>query len=325
MATEKFLELVKEIKENDKEFSITPRELLNSLGCEKRTKWNVVRVNNFLERHKLETYPNYIDSWIDGNIKLKHKKKAKSKQESDPIQRIKLLSSANNKPISLPRDAKLKEAITLMMLHNYSQIPLINGERDVIGVVTWERIGYGITNGHKSEDAKDYMIADVSILDYETPILDAVSIIIENEFSLIRKSDKTICGIVTIADISSQFHNVTEPFLLLEQIENNIRQILDGKFLIDELRTFCKIDGVERKIDYIDDLTFGDYIRIIEKPEHWKKLDLSIERSHFIKHLDKVREIRNDIMHFDPEGITKEQKDDLIKMSKFLMEIRKFV
>jgi len=325
MATEKFLELVKEIKENDKEFSITPRELLNSLGCEKRTKWNLVRIDKFLEEHKLETIPNYTDSWIDGSIKLKHKKKAKSKQESDPIQRIKLLSAANNKPVSLSRDAKLKEVITLMMLHNYSQLPLINNERDVIGVVTWERIGYGITNGFTSEDAKDYIVTEVSILDYETPILDAVSIIIENEFSLIRKSDKTICGIVTIADISSQFHNVTEPFLLLEQIENNIRQILDGKFLIDELRVFCKIDSTDRKIDYIDDLTFGDYIRLIEKPEHWEKLKLSIERSHFVKHLDKVREIRNEIMHFDPEGITKEQKSDLIKMSKFLMEIRKFI
>jgi hypothetical protein len=44
MAKDEFLELVKEIKDNDKEFEITPRELLNFFGCEKRTSGNVVFV-----------------------------------------------------------------------------------------------------------------------------------------------------------------------------------------------------------------------------------------------------------------------------------------
>ncbi|RLD55352.1 MAG: CBS domain-containing protein, partial [Bacteroidetes bacterium] len=96
-------------------------------------------------------------------------------------------------------------------------------------------------------------------------------------------------------------------------------------FLVKELRIFCKIGEEEREIEHIDDLNFGDYIRIIEKPEHWDKLKLSIERTHFIKHLDKVREIRNDIMHFDPDGITDEQKEDLTKMAKFLAELRKYI
>ena len=235
MATEKFLELVKEIQENDKEFKITPRELLDEFGCVKRTKWNLVRIDNFLEENKLETIPDYTNSWIDGEITLRHKKKAKSKKENDPIQRIKLLPAANKEPLSVSRDAKLSEAITLMMLNNYSQLPVMNSPRNVIGVVTWESIGYGITNGSKSDKVKDYLKTDIVILDYETPILDAVSKIIKNEFALVKKSDNLISGIVTIADISLQFLNVTAPFLLLEQIENHIRQILDGKFLVEEL------------------------------------------------------------------------------------------
>lgn len=324
MPTEKFLELVKEIQENDKEFKTTPREILDEFGCVKRTKWNLVRIDNFLEENKLETIPNYTDSWIDGEITLKHKKKAKNKKENDPIQRIKLLPAANKEPISISRDAKLREAITLMMIHNYSQLPVMSGPRTVIGAITWETVGYGITSGSKSDNVKDYLKKEILILDYETPILDSVSRIIDNEFALVRKSDNSISGIVTIADISLQFLNVTEPFLLLEQIENHVRQILDGKFLVTELREFCKIDGLERNIEFIDDLNYGDYIRIIEKPEHWERLNLSIERSHFINQLDKVRKIRNDIMHFDPEGITTEQRADLVKMSHFLMELRKF-
>ena len=324
MPKEEFLELVKEIKDNDKEFEITPRELLNFFGCEKRTSGNVAYINRFLNDNQLETEPNFVNDWIDGDIILRHKKKATTKNEINPIQRIKLLPSSNNEPISITKEATLKEAITLMMMHNYSQLPVMSGSRTVAGYVSWETIGCALTNGCNSEAIKDYMNSEVTLLSYETPLMEAINVIIENEFALVYKNDKTISGIVTIADISSQFISVTEPFLLLEQIENHIRQVLDNKFLIEDLKDFCKIDDFERDIEFIDDLNFGDYIRIVGNPDNWEKLNLSIERSHFIKQLDKIRQIRNDVMHFDPEGITKEQREDLVKMARFLMEIRKY-
>lgn len=316
--------LVTNIQENDKEFTITPRSLMEAFGCYKRTKWNVVRIDKFLEENKLETIPNYTDTWVDREIVLRHKKKAKSRKENDPVQRIMLLPAANRPPISVQKDAELSEAITLMMMHNYSQLPVMSGRRQVIGVITWESIGYGITNGKVSPKVIDYVKKDVAIISYETPILEAVHRIIKHEFALIRKSDNTFSGIVTLADISTQFINFTEPFLLLEQIENHVRQLLDGKFLVEELRDICSSSDYEREIEYIDDLTFGEYVRIIENPDNWDRLKLSIQRSHFIKYLDKVREIRNDVMHFDPEGITTEQREDLIKMSNFLMELIKY-
>lgn len=322
---EKLKEIVKEIKENDKEFVITPRELLWYFYFEKRTKGNRLWINKFLNDNQLEVVPDYTLCWIDDKITLKHKKRAKSKKIHDPIQRIKLLDAANRPPISVSRDSELKEAMTLMMMHNYSQLPVMTGTRTVQGVITWETIGYGLTNGSDSKQVKDFISNDISIIDYNTPLLDAILIVLEKDFVLVQKSDKSISGIVTLADISKQFLTVSEPFLLLEQIENHIRQILDGKFLLKELRVFCKIGEEEREIEHIDDLNFGDYIRIIEKPEHWDKLNLSIERTHFIKQLDKVREIRNDIMHFDPDGITTEQKEDLTKMAKFLTELRKYI
>jgi hypothetical protein len=95
-----------------------------------------------------------------------------------------------------------------------------------------------------------------------------------------------LIGIVTIADISTQFLVLTEPFLLLEQIENLIRLLLDEKFLVDDIKSFCTAEGLESNIEFIDDLTFGQYIKLIEKPVNWEKLNLRIERSSFIKQLD---------------------------------------
>lgn len=51
---------------------------------------------------------------------------------------------------------------------------------------------------------------------------------------------------------------------MLEQIENLIRHILDGKILKD-FEKECQ--EKERKPESIDDLTLGEYIALIENPK----------------------------------------------------------
>lgn len=208
-----FKEIVKEIQENSKEFSMSTRDFLGYFHCEKRTKGNKARIDKFLEDNHLETNPDYTNSWIDGDIVLRHKAKAKSKSKSDPIQRISILPSANKPPVTIPRDAKLSDAITLMMMNNYSQLPVMSNPRSIAGFITWETIGYGITNGNESQEVKDFLDNNVTILDLDTPLLEAIKTVIDKEFVLVQKKDKTLSGIVTIADISTQFLVLTEPFL----------------------------------------------------------------------------------------------------------------
>src|SRR3546814_2085209 len=54
-------------------------------------------------------------------------------------------------------------------------------------------------------------------------------------FVLVRAHDKTISGIVTAADLSLQFRTLTEPFLLLSEIETHVRNIVGKKFTAKEL------------------------------------------------------------------------------------------
>lgn len=68
----------------------------------------------------------------------------------------------------------------------------------------------------------------------------------------------------------------------------------------------------------IDDLTFGQYVRIIELPDNWAKLNLSFDKDILHALLGEVRDIRNDIMHFDPAGIDSDQVDKLSEICKFL-------
>jgi predicted transcriptional regulator len=320
---EDFIEIVKEIQENKgKEFEMSPRDFLSYFHCEKRTKGNNARIDNFLDSKNLETNPHFSTVWIDGSIKLKHKARARSKSDKDPILRISILPSANKHPVTLNRDSNISDAITLMMMHNYSQLPVMSNPKSIAGLITWETIGVGITNGKTSKSVKDFLKLNVVILELDTPLLEAIKTVIKEEIVLVQKKDKSLSGIVTITDISSQFFTLTEPFLLLEKIENLIRLLLDEKFLLEDLKSVC--NNEEEQAEFIDDLTFGQYIRLIENETNWQKLNLNIERVPFVKQLDKIRIIRNDIMHFNPEGITTEQRDDLNNMANFLTELNKY-
>ena len=71
----------------------------------------------------------------------------------------------------------------------------------------------------------------------------------------------------------------------------------------------------------MSDLTFGEYRRLLEKPSNWEKLSLAIDRKEFIGRLEEVRRIRNDVMHFDPDGIPETDLEVLRKFVTFLRRL----
>jgi predicted transcriptional regulator len=305
-----------------KEVEITPRDLFNELGFERRTSNNCKAVKKFLEENLLEIEPDYNDVWIDNIIILKPKKKATRKTCKEPVKKLKILRAATQKPQTINNDSLLNEATTKMMLNKYSQLPVINGNlRNICGYISWETIGEARVEGVASDIVKDYISTNVKKLTLETPFLQAIKDVYENEFVLVLNNNE-LCGIVTMADISLQFLSSTEPFLLLEQIENQLRQIFDKKFLLEEIKKVS--NDPTREIESLNDLTFGEYIRLIEDPKNWEKLNIkSIDKKLFIRSLDNVRTIRNDIMHFEPAGITEEQMINLKQMAEYLNHLCK--
>lgn len=233
-----------------------------------------------------------------------------------PVKKLQILETASHMPLYVSPTDKLSKAVTIMQMNKYSQLPVINNLRNIIGAITWESIGTAIANGVKGETVNDYMQKAITILSLDTPLLDAIDDILANDFAIVTDGIKQMCGIVTTADISEQYIRWTKPFVLLEQIENHIRMLMEGKFLLEDIQKICQDD---RPVNNIDDLTFGEYLRLIENPDYWSKLGLdTVDRAYFIKQLNKVREARNDVMHFEPAGLDPEQMNDIQKMTEYL-------
>ena len=162
---------------------------------------------------------------------------------------------------------------------------------------------------------------DVSILSSDEPLLSAIGVIAARDCALVQATDKTICGIVTAADLSVQFRLLAEPFLLVGEIERGVRNILHGKFSARELEQ-AKAPGDGRQITGIPDLSFGEYVRLVQNEDRWNQLELEVDRAEFCKGLERVGDLRNDVMHFRPEGLESTDMEFLNEFAAFLRRLR---
>ncbi len=238
----------------------------------------------------------------------------------DPSYRISKLAAANEGVFSVGPDAPLSEAVTLMMSRDFSQLPVMTGERSVRGVISWMSIGSRLALGRSGTLVKDLM-QQAHEVRADTSIFDAIPLIVRHSYVLVRSDSQKVTGIVTASDLSLQFRTLTEPFLLLSEAENLIRNMIGKKFTASQLAAARDPGAGDREIHNVADLTFGEYIRLLEKPERWGQLGLAIDRVLFCKDLDQVRKIRNDVTHFDPDGITPSDLDALRNFTSFLKQL----
>jgi hypothetical protein len=223
--------------------------------------------------------------------------------------------------VSAKPDAPLAEAITVMLTKDYSQLPVMTSDREVKGAISWRSIACRLALNKHGTAVRDFM-DPVDILSSEASLFDAVKVIVEKQYVLVRATDNRIAGIVTASDVSEQFQTLSEPFLLLSEIENDLRRMLQERFSLQELATAKDPADTTRTISSVHNMTFGEYIALLENPTNWTKLSLPLDRATFARQLREIREIRNDVMHFDPDGIPGRSLLTLREFSKFMQRLR---
>ena len=301
----------------------TVRTLLGWFSLSRRGYNVSAHIRDQLAKHGLKTEPDFESAYIDGEIKFLKAPltAAVMSAEPDPTHRIARLASANRPPVVVRPDASLRETVTLMMTHDYSQLPVMTSTRELKGIVSWKSIGSRLALRRPCETARESMepAREVPI---DSSLASAISIITECDYVLVRAKDQQICGIVTASDLAEQFQKLSEPFLLVGEIEHGIRRLLHGKFTKDELVSVKEASDTERVVEAVADLTFGEYARLLEPESNWAKLQLEVDRVQFIKRLHQIRETRNDVMHFDPDGIGEEDLKSLREFCAFLRRLR---
>jgi len=240
---------------------------------------------------------------------------------ADPIYRISRLASSARKPLSVSPDTKLEEAVTHMLTNDFSQLPVMIGGRDVKGVITWTSIGSRLAMGKNCSVARE-LIDQHQEIRSDASFFSAIGIIAEHHYVLVRGHDQKITGIVTASDLSLQFRQLAEPFLLLGEIENHVRRVISQRFNHAELVSAKDPTDTKRVVTSVSDLTYGEYIKLLENPERWDKLNITVDRKTCLEKFESVRRIRNDVMHFDPDGIPEKDLITLREFARFLQRLQ---
>ncbi len=191
------------------------------------------------------------------------------------------------------------------------------------GTFSWQSYGQAILAGRQPERVQDCMSNHFAVVNEETALFDAVREVIHHEVLVVRSKDNRLCGIVTQLDVAEVFIDLAEPFLFLGQIENHLRDLVERiRLTAEELHSLADERDITRAdIARVDDLTLGELIRAIQNPEFWQRLGLNHDRTILLNRLERVRKIRNRIMHFDADGIAAPEKCYLKETRRILQEL----
>lgn len=294
------------------EATLSIRELLGYWGAKRRDPDTVRTINSDLGAHGLRTDPNFEIGWIDTDITLTRASASKTESDDEWVPthspsdiddvslKMSSLQSATAGVTSIRPSDSLIKARSLMLRHDYSQLPVMKSERSLLGVISWESIAKGRLDGADGDVSS--VIAPAVTVRQTADLLSSIPRIIESGYVFVEDATKRITGIVTTSDLSLQFELLAGPFLLIGEAERRLRRLADRTFHPEVMRAVVQ-DSPERanRVNNAAGLTIGEMKRLFEPDENWTELGTVADRKTFLEALEEMRKLRNAIMHFNPD------------------------
>lgn len=274
------------LQQNQVPDSVSVRELLSWFGAQRRGFYVTQSIKDVMQQLCLSTTPDFESAYIDSPIQFHMARikdggviegsggetslveEATDTNEcaeyvtgaiSNPTYQVSRLEAANHAPVSVNPESSLEEAVMSMTLHDYSQLPVMSGLFSLRGVISWFSIGRALSLKQPVHQVKDCMEAAHEVR-HDESLFSAINRIVQHGYVLVRSETNQITGIITASDLSVQLRQLSEPFLLIGEIENYIRRIIDGKFTSEDLSVVKDPADVARVIEKVSDLTFGEYV-----------------------------------------------------------------
>lgn len=277
------------------------RDLLKLWDAEGRDHRTVDRVSADLENYSLETRPDFRKVSVESIVEIV----SQPSDADDPPEQLGQRPGAaeleigltlGNVPSALggvavvnPQDS-LAKAMTVMRLNDFSQLAVMPTSRILDGAVTWRSIAKALSHDPQSRLAD--AIESAREHPFDRDLVDVLVDLYDRDFVFVRNSTNEISGIVTAADVVLLYGKTATPFFILGEIDHSLRAFITDAWTVEQVASICDPDSV-RGIESHDDLTFGDYQRMLEAPDRFTALGWPLDRATFIKRLNDVREIRN--------------------------------
>ena len=157
---------------------ITVRKLLLQYNYSKRGSLINKHIRNRLDELHLRTSPDFENAWFDEIVKISLNEEGSTQERPDPTHRVAILDAAHNRPVRVSRDDPISTSTTLMMMYDYSQLPVMQGEHKVHGIISWKTIGARMSLGRPCNFVRD-CTEPAKVVAQTTPLFDVISTIAE--------------------------------------------------------------------------------------------------------------------------------------------------
>ena len=128
---------------------------------------------------------------------------------------------------------------------------------------------------------------------------------------LSRESITVLSESLPLLISANSWSALANPFVLLGEIEQWFRRGLDVEFTSDELAAAGDVGSAAN-------LTIGELKRIVESQAYWERLGWAEDRGTFVEALERVRKIRDGLMHFGPDPLSDSDADHLRRFRDWL-------
>ena len=228
---------------------------------------------------------------------------------------------------------QLTKATYLMRTKGLEQIPVITGGT-LHGVVSWRSVAKAYENGLAPTLENAMQKGSLPVADARQEFFSCLTLLREHGYLVVRGEDGSFPGVVTTTAVTDRFEGAARPFFQLGEIESLLRRVLGTRLGTDAIRAVQTNRKPDQRSGLVTDLMFGDYVRLLDGNQNkrtlaaqadanWATLGwTAMDRAQFVEHLERVKDIRNRIAHFDADPLP----DALLgELATFIKLLRDFV
>lgn len=249
-----------------------------------------------------------------------------------PLQSLARIVGGRKPPVCTEPGTPLREALRIMIENRFGQLPVIDEHGHLLGMLSQQSIlrTYYHTDG--VVDLLDLPVLhcteSVTVLHMDDDLFKAANVLIQSgEYAPVVVEDDKPVGLLTGKDMTHFFRSLFEGIILIERIETRLRGYTTSAFpdpaALNEaaMRVFGpspkKPEFAARSPSYF---TFADRMLFMSDDDVWPAYAQALgSREVFMVLMDRVRRVRNTLMHFRG-NLSYSEQDALRKAQSWLSQ-----
>lgn len=224
-----------------------------------------------------------------------------------PFGPAKDLLPEGQEPITIHQDKLAWDALDRMQDFNFSQLPVVDDNGYVIGVFSWKSFAIRTLDcrGAKVESC-ELTVSECMEPPEFIPNDDYIDTNRATDWGeidhIIVGNAKNFIGVLTTADVFGRLTDFAEAFVLLYEIELDLRELIKGIYSLEQLNEIFVELSPEKgpPVRALHDMTFSQYVRVIVSRKRWQDFEsvLRTSRDAVTIDLNRINNLRNAVFHF---------------------------